>query len=422
MKMATFEAKMGNISNVITTQRHLSTIKDAFMMTLPLTFIGSISLLISNPPIMNTSNAFLLSIKEFSSSMPILGVPYTLTVGIYGLWITLAVAYVHAKNMKVNPLSSIFIAAVSFLCIAGVPIEGALPLANIGSKGIFGGMLIGILTVEFFSFFIKKNIRIKMPDSVPPNISASFDSIIAFGAILFIFISANMLCMRIFDVDVVNGIMNIFKPLIMSSDTLLAVVIAVFIQRMLWFFGIHGGSVTGAILNPLLMANIVANQEAFAQGKELPHIFTSVVYSGSCWGLSFLGAAIVMIFFCKSAHLRTVGKLGIIPAFCGIGEPINFGTPFILNFALIIPSILHFVLNSTIVYLCMEYGLLNKVIVAPPLGTPTILVGFLASMDYRAIIIWILLLIMNVLIYIPFMKSYDRQLLAQEKNLELTNE
>lgn len=413
-----FEEKLGTISTKISSQRHLRSIRDAFMLTLPLTLIGSISLLIAQPPITNTTNTFLLAIKEFAVGHPGLIIPYNLTTGIFGLWVVLTVAYAHAKEMKVNEMSAVIMAGVSFLCIASIPDKNMMPMANIGAKGIFGAMIIGLGSVELFAWFIRHNIKIKMPPSVPQGVSAPFEALLAFGAVMLVVIGINSACIAVSGMDFINATMAIFKPLIMSSDTVVALIVCVLLQRGLWFFGIHGGSVAGAILNPILLANLVANQEAFAAGKELPFILTSPVYNGSLWGLSFLPAAIVMIFWCKSARLKTVGKLGVVPAFCGIGEPINFGTPFVLNTTLLIPGILQFVFNCSVAYLCIQFGLINRVVVAPPLGVPTIIGVVLASMDYRAIILWVILLILDILMYIPFFRIYDKQCLAEEKQLE----
>lgn len=409
-----FDERLAMVSDKISRQKHLRTIKDAFMLTLPLTLIGSISLLLASPPITETTNSILLAIKEFSAANPALMIPYQMTTGIYGLWVVIAVAYCHAKQCKVNELSAVFIAATCFVCIAGAPVQNAIPMANIGSKGIFGAMILGIVCVEAFSWFVRKGIKIKMPDSVPPGVSAPFEALIAFGVILIAVMMINSGFIAMFEMDFITSTMAVFRPLIMSSDTIFALIVCVVLQRVLWFFGIHGGSVTNAILNPILMANLVANQEAFAAGEALPHVFTSPVFSGSMWGLSFLPAALVMIFYCKSARLKAVGKLGSIPALCGIGEPINFGTPFVLNTALLIPGILQFVFNCSVVFLCMEFGIINRVVVAPPMGIPTCIGVVLASMDYRALVLWVLLLAIDIVMYIPFFRIYDKQCLKEE--------
>lgn len=416
MKELRFEEKLMILGDKISNQRFLSTIKKAFIISLPLTLIGSISLLLSNPPIMDSASDFLLTIRSFLRSQSYLVLPYQYTTGIYGLWIAILVAYFHAEKFELNGITAMFISGVSFLSISAVPKDGSIPMGDIGSKGIFPAMFVGILVVEIYKFLIDKNIRLKLPESVPKMISDSFDSIIAFFVSIVVVIGLNELVELVTGLNITNSIFALFSPLISASDTLAAVIVAVFLTRLLWFFGIHGSAIASVVLAPLMLSNLVANQEAYAAGNELPHILTQAVFQGAIWGQSFLPAAIVMILFCKSDRLKAVGKVGIIPAFCGIGEPINFGTPYILNITLLIPGIFQPVFNSSVAFLCMKYGIINRAIIDPPLGTPGPLAVFLASMDWKAVVLWIVLLIINCAFLLPFMRIYDKQLLLEEKD------
>lgn len=413
---ANFQKKMNDLSIFLNNQRHLKSIKEAFMMTVPITMVGSIALLISTPPIpATTENATLQAIKAWCMSITGFKLPYTMTIGIFGLWVLLTVAYCHAKNCGVNVLSGTLIAAVSFMCISVRPEEGKIAINGLGSGSIFAAMVIGLVTIEMYAWLLKKNVKIKMPEVVPPAVSAPLEAMLSCGIIIIVVVFVNEMLISLTGMNFSAATMAVFRPLVHGSDTLVALIFIVLLQRVLWFFGIHGSSVTNAVLNPILMANLVANQEAYAAGLPIPHTLTTVVMGGSFWGLSFLPAAIVMVAFCKSAHLKSLGKIGIIPAFCGIGEPINFGTPFILNFDLLIPSMVQFVLNCSVAYICMDLGIIHRAIVNPTLGLPSIVNVCMASMDWKAGILWVILLAVDVAMYIPFMRSYDQKLLKEEE-------
>ncbi len=60
-------------------------------------------------------------------------------------------------------------------------------VANLGSGSLFGAIVTAILSVEIYRFFIVKNITIKMPDGVPPEVTNSFMALIPGGAILILF-------------------------------------------------------------------------------------------------------------------------------------------------------------------------------------------------------------------------------------------
>lgn len=98
-------AKLGN-------QRHLQALSNGMMMTLPLLVIGSIFMILNNPPInletvdMNTTNLFirfLINWKEWAvaNSEWILA-PYNMTFGMLGLMTAFSVAYCLAKSYKMN--------------------------------------------------------------------------------------------------------------------------------------------------------------------------------------------------------------------------------------------------------------------------------------------------------------------------------
>ena len=49
-----------------------------------------------------------------------------------------------------------------------------------------------------------------------------------------------------------------------------------------------------------------------------------------------------------------------------------------------------------------------------PWTLPAPVYAFISTMDYRAIIIWLILFAINVIIFIPFMKTYDKQMDLEE--------
>ncbi|WP_219119482.1 PTS transporter subunit EIIC, partial [Klebsiella pneumoniae] len=63
------------------------------------------------------------------------------------------------------------------------------------------------------------------------------------------------------------------RPLVLASDTLMAVLISLFICNLLWFIGIHGALIVTGIMNPFWMANLSVNQAAMAAGTAIPHIY-----------------------------------------------------------------------------------------------------------------------------------------------------
>ena len=87
----------------------------------------------------------------------------------------------------------------------------------------------------------------------------------------------------------------------------------------------------------------------------------------------------------------------------------------ILNPILGIPLIIAPAVNTIIGYLAIKLGLIGKIYILAPWSTPAAIGLFLSTMDWRAFVLVILLIVIDMIIYYPFFKSYERILLEQEK-------
>ena len=106
---------------------------------------------------------------------------------------------------------------------------------------------------------------------------------------------------------------------------------------------------------------------------------------------------------------------GVVPALFCIGEPLTFGVPMVLNFQLAIPYFLNFVINGVTAYLATAAGFIGRTFVSVPWTLPHFLQAFLTTMDIKAVLLYFILVVVNIIILIPFVKRYDKQLLEQEQ-------
>ena len=109
-----------------------------------------------------------------------------------------------------------------------------------------------------------------------------------------------------------------------------------------------------------------------------------------------------------------MGKLSFLPGVFGINEPIIFGLPIMLNPLMLIPFALIPTINIIITYFLMTAGLVpltNGVQI--PWTTPPIISGFLVS-GWQGSVLQLLLIILGVILYIPFIRMLDKQYLKEE--------
>lgn len=257
-----------------------------------------------------------------------------------------------------------------------------------------------------------------MPDGVPPTVEKSFAALIPAGVSVLVFFVINVIFAMTPYGNAFNFIFTILQtPLLKLGNTLPAMVIAYIFLHFFWFFGVNGGSVVGAVFNPILQTLSAENLAAFQAGEALPNIISQqfqdlfATFGGAGSTLSLL---IAMLLFCRSKRVRELGKLALIPGIFGINEPIIFGLPILLNPLMLIPFMLVPTINIVISYFCMSLGLVPLCSgVAIPWTMPVILSGFLAT-GWQGAVLQLVLLILGVFLYMPFIKMMDKQYLADE--------
>lgn len=408
------------VANTISNQRHLASVRDAMTLLIPLTIIGGFAILLVQPPITEGStNGFLLAWKAFANGPAgaSLWSVYFLTMGCLSIYVCAGVAYFLAKRYELNPITNVISALALFMIISGALDMGAgsLNYSYFGASYMFGAILVAVISVEITNFFMKRNIKIKMPDSVPPNVTAPFEALIPFGFSVIVMLIVDGLIKNMTGAGFTSLIFTIFQPLMRATGSIPSVMLISFIITFFWFFGIHGDNMVAPVTNPITTAAIAANAEAYAAGKTLPYVYAgaaATVFGQWCF---FFGLQILMLFFCKSPKLKSLVKVSIVPSMFNINEPGVFGIPTVLNIFLFIPGALCSMLNFLIYALCANAGLVNKFMVAAPWTTPGPLNAFLATgFDFRVIVLWLVIFAMDIIITLPFMRAYDKQLLAEE--------
>lgn len=402
--------------------KYLISIRDGFLLTTPLLIIGSFFLLIANFPINNWTEFWARFFGENWTAY--MAKPTSATFDIMAILAVVGIAYSFSRELNVDKLSGAAVAVVSWFILmpykvtdGSVTLNG-IPLDWVGSKGIFIGIITAFVSVHIYAWVIKKGWIIKMPKGVPPAVTQSFAALVPSAVVLGVFFLANSL-IAITPYD--NAFNFIFKflqqPLLVLGNTLGAVLVAMGFQHFFWFFGINGGSIVGSIMQPILTPLSMENLSAFQAGNPLPNVINQQFYDlfttfgGAGSTLSML---IAMIIVCRSQRIKNLSKISIVPALFGINEPVIFGLPVVLNPTILIPFLLTPLINILISYFSMVSGLVPFTSgVSMPWTTPVIISGFLTT-GWRGALLQLILVILGVFIYMPFVKMMDKQYKKEE--------
>ena len=435
------------IANKLGNQRHLAAIRDGMVVAIPLSILGGFCLIISTPPFTPKSlpdwgviSDLLIGWYNWAqANATALRLPYNMTMALMGLFVAIAIAYHLAKRYEMSGLNAAIVSTTVFLLICAPTTtavltsaisEGAntndllaqaasfIPTTYLDAKGIFTAIIVSIGCVEIMRVMLKKNIRFKMPEGVPPAIASSFDSILPLFVCMGVFYGLSLIIQNISGELLPSLIMTILAPAISGLDSLLGICLITIIAQTFWFFGLHGASITQLIRLPIMHMYLMANITAFSDGEPIFNFFTqpfwSYVITLGGGGSTF--ALCILLLRSKSVELKTLGKLSIGPAIFNINEPIIFGLPMVLNPLMMIPFIFVPVINTIIAYTCMALNIVGKGVVETPWTTPAPIGAALGCMDIKAGIMVIILIILDMLLYYPFFKLMEKQKLAEENS------
>lgn len=399
--------------------KYLQILQKTFVSVMSLLLIGSLFLLVAQLPI----DAW----KEFLGPDMIALLTRASGVGtqVLALYIGVTTSYYaidfynnqEGAEKKLDPMPPTVLTIASLLLLFPNPVIEKvtyLEIGGLGAKAVFTAIIVALVTIEIYRFIIKKKLVIKMPDGVPPMIMESFMALIP-SAIVILFWWA---IRWILNIDIQQVILAIITPLISVSDSFFGAVLLPFLNRTLWFVGIHGGNVVGSVADPLLRSMDAVNLTAAQAGEVLPHIASYTFFDQYVWiGLAPFSIALMMS---KSKHLKAIGMLALPAALFNIGEPLNFGVPIVLNPILMIPSIIAFVVIAALSYGGVMIGLLPTPYLAIPWTVPAPIKAFLGTNANVIALAWVLIcwLIMFAIFY-PFVKALDRHHIKEEKLLPI---
>lgn len=407
--------KIMPLANKLGQNRYLTVLRDAFMLSFPLTMFGSIVVVINNLPFFNDGTKGVLT--------ELFGNGQNATMSIMSVFVTFGIGYYLSESYEVEGIFGGAVSFASFLILTpfamtlenGEQISGILSLDRLGAKGMFIGMLAAFLAAEIYCRVTKRGWQIKMPDGVPPAVTKSFAALIPAVVTLTVFLIVNAVMTGVFHANLHDVIYEVIqKPLTGLGSSLPATLLALFLVQFLWFFGLHGQIIVNSVMDPIWNTLMLDNLEAYKAGDALPHIITKPFMETFTVGLGgsgmTLAVVIIMAFILKKKQYRDVGRLALAPGIFNVNEPAIFGLPIVLNATILIPWVLAPLVVTTFNYLVMAAGIVPAPTgVSVPWTVPIVASGILATNSWLGGALQVLDFIIVGFIWYPFLRILDRQ-------------
>lgn len=411
--------KLRPVFEKIAANAYISAIRDGFIAAMPIILFSSVFLMIAYVP--NAWGFFWPKGVENN-----LMLAYNYSMGLLALFVagTTAKNLTDTKNIQlpktnqINPISVIMAAMISFFILAALPLKTGSDMTYMGTQGLIAAYLVGLIIPNIYYVCIKNNITIKLPPQVPGNISQTFKDVIPMAASVTTFWAVTIGFKTFTGTNLPKFIIQVLSPLFKASDSYLGLALIAGAMAFFWFCGVQGPSIVSPAVTPIMIANTAANLQLYQAGQHASHV---LAYNTMDFVMNFGGTgstfvlAYLMLLFARSKELKATGKAAFIPGTFSVNEPVLFGTPIIMNPIFFLPFILTPILNIWMYkFFVTTLGMNSIMYTMPwtlpgPIGLP-VATGF-APLSF---VLVALMLVVDIALYLPFLKVYDLQLVAEE--------
>lgn len=425
------------LSGALSQNKLLMAIKDAFILGIPFTVVGSFSGLIKMQLQYfagDAANAGLLKII-----VDMLGFINHTSLGLIGIVIVLASSYFYAKslnrdNPKLNPFMASIVSLMAYMLTIPTKISGTEGVSLDGYamnyfnyEGMFAGLLIGLITTGLYNRLSKSKFTITLHESVPPAIMESFLALIPLTVVMSLFAAIKLIVAALGYVSLQAMIQALIMAPLMSVGTgLPAILIVILLMQLLWFFGLHGFSIMWGVISALWLPLFLQQVDLFSKTQDvslitqvapntISNIYAMIGGSGSTLAL----IAVLLLLAKKDSAERAVAKMSSVPGLFNINEPIIFGLPIVLNPTMFIPFIGVPLVNAVIAYFAISSGMVAPMVVLNAGVEPVLLNAFvLGNFNITPVLMMLSLFVLDMFIYAPFVRIMLKQRAAEQQKQE----
>lgn len=405
---------------------YLQAIKDGFLGCMPIVLTSSIFLLIATLP----------GVVGITLPQPLIdwcNKLYNFTMGVMGIMVagTTAKNFTASMNRRMpagkvlNDGSTMVAAQCSMLLLAvtqfTTKLDGSelsvFDCTSMGTRGLFSAYIAAFITVWVYKFCVSRDLTIKLPKEVPGAIAQNFRDIIPFGGAVIICGIIDVVVRNIMGVPFSELLIKLLSPLFTAAETYPGLILIQAATAFFWFIGVHGPSIVQPGIDPIRLANQAENLQVLLAGGHPAHSLTfnmSLVGEFGGTGATFI-VPLLLILFMKSKQLKAVGKASIVPVAFAVNEPLLFGAPMILNPYMLIPFVAAGCVNVSVAKFFIDNVGMNGFSFVVPWATPAP-IGIFITTNFQliALVFVAIIILLDAIIYLPFLKAYDKLLCDQE--------
>lgn len=403
----------------VAANKYVSAVRDGFIACMPIIIFSSIFMMIAYVP-----NAWGYYWPDAVTNT--LMIAYNYSMGLLALFVagTTAKNLTDSKNLdlpktnQINPVAVIIAAEIAFIILSIVPLKTGVDLTYLGTQGLICAYIVGLIVPNIYYVCIKNNVTVKLPPQVPGNIAQSFKDLIPLGLSVTVFWLFGFLFKMATGTVVPRWIIQVLSPVFSASETYVGLCIIAGAMAFFWFLGVQGPSIVSPAVMPIMIADTAANLAQYQAGVHVSHVFAQnamdYVMNFGGTGSTFV-IAYVLVLLAKSKQLKAIGTAAIVPTSFGVNEPVLFGLPIIMNPIFFIPFLLTPMVNISLFKFFVTTLGMNGMMYYLPWTIPGP-IGIVAATGFAPLsfLLVLVMIVVDVLIFLPFFRQYDKQLVAEE--------
>lgn len=376
-------------------------------MMFPIMLLGSFAEVIKTAFL--TPTGFMATLFKITNWLPfnrdlswILGVIYHCTIDMVALYAAFGAAYFTAKEYGRKSSVSGMVGMMAILIISFQPTGAGMPSFNpqVMSEGMLFALLVG---------YVCGRVMVKLVNKQKEEL---FQLIKPVSLVIFFSAIINMIFGLIGRFDVPTYVASFVTQHAQANALMYVLGLGLLTNLLAWM----------AFGGPFI------NSPSFTDTASLSNM-NAALKSGSSWNVPFkftdttlyhsfanfggtgvvLALIISILLFSNRKKNRHVSEWSIFPAIFNNNYAMMFGLPILFNPVYLIPFLLAPLVNMSLAALLLVLHWIPAAAYPVPSGTPGPLIAFIGTNgNWLALIFGALLIVLDVFIYMPFVKLSDR--------------
>lgn len=385
----------------------LTMIRDAFIVLMPLTFLGLAALLLLHFPWSGYRDAmtFLWGAGWPEQLDRLIKASH----GIFGMVLAPVVATLLARrlmrpSMDAPEVPSMIIAISALINFMLMVSARPFFVDGLGHGGMLHGIVVGIATAELLRFamgwpWLRWSGGPLDADSVYHHAVRLTPAVIVAGFVFFLLVEL-LATLPAVSPYVLSPVV-IWAQLQRADATWILSSLATLLNQTAWFLGIHGAQ----ILDTYGAAVFAPIGSPYSNALAWRPLFNHFALMGGAGATVCLVIAILLKV--RQGPQNQIARWSVLPTLFNINESVLYGLPIVLNGVYLVPFIGVPLLFTLMTVAMVESGLISFLPIDIPWTTPPILSGWLLTGSWRGAALQCVEIALGVALYLPFVRRAE---------------